>query len=95
MLEMKVSQKEQLSEADVLIPIDKVADELIRQLLNEPIPQLEIPYTASIQEALDIYYKQYQRLFAQNQALNDDLTSVLSERNILTEQYNRIKVIFA
>jgi len=40
---------------------------------------------------LELYYNEYVRLFKQNQILNDELASILLERNNLADQFNQIK----
>ena len=49
---------------------------------------------SSIQEAADIYYREYNKLFLQNQEINNKLIEVISDRNNLADKFNHLKVTY-
>ena len=73
--------------------MNKVSLDVIKKLQTEPYPQLNLATHSTISDALELYYNEYVRLFRLNQVLNDDLASILLERNSLADQFNQIKVI--
>lgn len=83
---------EKESAGQLLIPMEKVAGELVAQLKSQPMLQLTLPAYASLQDAAKIYHREYARLFRLNQTLNNDLVDTISRRNELAEHYNQIKV---
>lgn len=52
-----------------------------------------IPSHTPIQEAAQIYFHEYMKLFQQNRQLNSDLIETFEDRNRLAEKYNELKVI--
>lgn len=72
--------------------MSKVSLDVIKKLQTEPYPQLTLATHSTISDALELYYNEYVRLFKQNQILNDELASILLERNNLADQFNQIKV---
>ena len=75
-----------------MIPLSKMASNVVHKLKNEPMPQLVFPAYSSIHEAAEIYYKEYLKLYTENRVLNYDLISTIEERNIMADKYNHIKV---
>ena len=62
-----------------IIPFqNKTTSQLVSKLRTEPVKQLSIPAFSSIYETLQIYYKEYLKLFYDNQRLNNQLVDIIS-----------------
>jgi hypothetical protein len=72
--------------------MSKVCSLVVTKLASEPFPQRILPADCSIEEASHIHFKDYCKLFQVNQTLNNDLVDAISDRNLLADKYNQIKV---
>ena len=51
-----------------------------------------MPHHTTVEEAAEIYYEEYLRLFKINRTLNEDLIEAFEARNQLAEVYNHLRV---
>lgn len=69
-----------------------MSSQLVNKLRTEKIPSLVLPEFLPVGEKVNRYYDEYERLFRENNTLNDRLAEVIEERNRLAEKFNTIKV---
>lgn len=60
------------------MPITRTSSQLVQRLIAEGVPQLNFPVCSSLREAAEVYYREYLRLYAQNQEANRQLTEVIN-----------------
>lgn len=67
----KVYYNKNPSQEELIIPMNKISNHIKDKLKSDSIPQLMMEGCQSIQEAASIYYKEYTKLYKENQYLNN------------------------
>jgi hypothetical protein len=76
-----------------LLPPTRATSQLVQRLRSEVSTPPSLPLCSSLQEAAEVYQREYSRLLGLNQDANRKLAAVVAERNQMADRYNSLKVL--